>query len=70
MQNIEERRVWPDPGHPLELEAVLKFMETFCAEEHSHGNTNLHDSEYSKDDRTAQERKKEKTSSSQSQKAS
>lgn len=58
----EERRVWPDPRHPLELEAVLKFMEAFCAEEHSHGNTNLHDSEYSKDDRTAQERKKKRHS--------
>lgn len=53
----EERKMWPDPSCPLELEAVLKFIEAFCVKEHSQRNTNFHDSEYSKDDRIAQKKR-------------
>lgn len=43
-QGGRERKVWPEPRHPLELEAVLKFMGGFYVERHSHGNPDFHDS--------------------------
>ena len=53
-QGGRERKVWPETRHPLELEAVLKFMGGFYVERHGHGNPDFHNSEYSKEDRTAQ----------------
>lgn len=48
-----KKKACPDPRHPPELETDLNFMEGFYVEGHGHGNTEFHDSEYSKDDITA-----------------